>query len=448
MAFRPSPRPLWRFDLMTDGISVAPPGALSSSGPSVRGLAPPWYTLLYLPYGMTMGFITITLSYVLAHHGVSFAAISGVTGLFLLPSSLGFLVGPVLDICLTPVIWYLLSMTVGAACLLGLGLSPLTEQATPALGALALACGVAFGAVIAAVTAVMTLTTPVEMRAKVSGWSTVGSYSGIGAGGGVGLWLVTHGAGPSGSAIILSVVSLLCAAPVLWMRVPRRRPGLKIAHQTLDLGRALWQLFTTRAGILTVLVQTMPAGLGTSFHLMAGLASEWKADANLVALVMGGLSGLISIPGCIFGGYLCAKITSKAGYVTVSLVLAALGTFMCLGPHTPTAFAVQVLISSFLLGSAVTTCQAVLYEFLDHRATATMASVLTSLSNLPVVGMTFFVGWAQTRYGTTEMMLLEAAIGVACVVGYAALAWHWRGGSERPVAAGKPAVATPFEAAP
>jgi predicted MFS family arabinose efflux permease len=259
----------------------------------------------------------------------------------------------------------------------------------------------------------------------------VGSYSGIGAGGGAGLWLVTHGAGPSGSAIILCGLAVLCAAPALWLRVPPRQPGLKVTHQTLDLGKALWQLFTSRAGILTVLVQTMPAGLGTSFRLMAGLAGEWKADANLVALVMGALGALISIPGCIFGGYLCAKITGKAGYVAVSLVLAGTGTFMALGPHTPTAFAVQMLFNSFLLGIAVTTCSAVLYEFLDHRATATMASVLTSLNNLPVVVMTFFVGWAQARYGTTDMMLLEAAIGVVCVVGYAALAWHWRGGNSQ-----------------
>jgi MFS family permease len=398
---------------MAEAISVAPSGATPPADPPVRGLASPWYTLLFLPYGMTQGFITITLSYVLSHHGVSFAAISGVIGLFLLPSSLGFIVGPILDICLTPQRWYLLSMAVGTACLLALGLAPLTPQTTPVLDLISLICGFALTAVISTATAAMTLTTPVAARAKVSGWTTVGMYSGIGAGGGAGLWLVSHGAGPAGAVIILSVLNVLCAAPILWMRLPRRPAGLKVAHQTLDLGRALWQLFTTHAGILTVLVETMPAGLGTSFRLMAGLAGQWKADANLVALVMGGLGALISVPGCIFGGYLCAKITSKAGYVTVALVVAALGTFMALGPHTPLAFALQLLFSSFLLASATTTCQAVLYEFLDHRATATMASVLSSLSNAPVVAMTFFVGWAQDRYGTTGMMLQEAAIGVS-----------------------------------
>jgi MFS family permease len=197
--------------------------------------------VVFLPYGATTGFITISLSYILAHHGVSFAAISGVIGLFLLPTTLGFLVGPILDICLTPQRWYVLGMAVGTACLLGLGLAPLTPQTTPALGALSLTCGIALTVVMNAATAAMTLTTPVAIRTKVSGWAQVGTYSGIGAGGGAGLWLVTHGAGASGAAIILSVLSVLCAAPVLWMRIPRRPAGLKVAHQTLDLGRALWQ---------------------------------------------------------------------------------------------------------------------------------------------------------------------------------------------------------------
>jgi MFS transporter, PAT family, beta-lactamase induction signal transducer AmpG len=432
---------------MADAILVTPTGT-EPPADSVRGLAPPWYTLVFLPYGTTTGFITITLSYILAHHGVSFPAIAGVVGLYLLPSSLCFMLGPILDICLTSKRWYLLSVAVGTACLLALGLAPLTPQSIPVLSALSLICGVAFTAAINAATAAMTLTTPVATRAKVSGWIQVGTYSGVGAGGGAGLWLVTNGVGQSGAAIILSILSVLCVAPVLWMRVPRRPAGLKVAHQTLDLGRALWQLVTTRAGILTVLVQTMPAGLGTSFHLMAGLAGEWKADAGLVALMMGGLSALVSIPGCIFGGYLCAKITSKAGYVAVSLVLAASGTLMALGPHTPIAFAVQILGNNFLLGIAVTTCQAVLYEFLDDRATATMASVLYSLNNLPVVVMTFLVGWAQARYGTTEMMLLEAAVGVFCVVGYAALAWHWRVGAAAPKAAtSEPVIVSSAEGA-
>jgi hypothetical protein len=70
-----------------------------------------------------------------------------------------------------------------------------------------------------------------------------------------------------------------------------------------------------------------------------------------------------------------------------------------------------------------------------------MASVLNSLSNLPVVVMTFLVGWAQTRYGTTEMMLLEAALGVVCVAGYAALIWHWRTGKAGSRASGVEAAA-------
>jgi MFS family permease len=425
-------------DAKTHTISVTPPGAPVQATPVVRGLSPPWYTVVFLPYGTTTGFFTITLGYTLANHGISFKTIAGVAGLFLLPNTLAFVVGPFLDIWLNPKKWYLLSMVVGAVCLLALGLAPETPQTTSLLNALALACGIAFTAVLSAGTASMTLTTPMARRATVSGFAQVGTYSGIGAGGGAALWLATHGAGQAGAAIIMSGLCIVCAAPVLWLRLPARPDGQKLADQTLDLGKALWELFTTRNGVLTVLVQTMPAGIGASFRMMAGLATQWKADANLVALTIGGLGALISIPGCIVGGYLCAKITGKAGYVAVSLVLAIAGTVMALGPRTPFAFAAQVLFANFLLGICVTTCQAVVYEFLDHRATATMASVLNSLSNLPVVAMTFLVGWSQARFGTTNMMLQEAVLGAVAVVGYAILVRLWRppslahGGGGRP----------------
>lgn len=407
-------------------IPVASPGVALPATPVVRGLSPAWYTLVFLPYGTTTGFFTITLGFTLAQHGISFKTISGVAGLFLLPNTLAFLVGPFLDIWLNPKRWYLISMVVGAVCLLTLGVAPESPQTTLLLNALALACGIAFTAVLSAGTAAMTLTTPMARRATVSGFAQVGTYSGIGAGGGAALWLASHGAGQAGAAIIMAALCVVCAAPVLWLRLPPRPDGQKLAHQTVDLGKALWELFTTRNGVLTVLVQTMPAGIGASFRLMAGLAGQWKADANLVALMMGALGALISIPGCIVGGYLCAKITGKAGYVAVSLVLAIAGTIMALGPRTPMAFAAQILFANFLLGICVTTCQAVVYEFLDHRATATMASVLNSLSNLPVVVMTFLVGWSQARFGTTNMMLQEAALGAVAVVGYAVLVRLWR----------------------
>jgi len=92
----------------------------------------------------------------------------------------------------------------------------------------------------------------------------------------------------------------------------------------------------------------------------------------------------------------------------------------------PAWFAAMVLINAFLLGVGFSSVAAVIYECLGASAAATVASLMSSLSNVPVVAMVAVVGWVQTRHGSTAMLLTEAGIGVVSVGAYAALAYAWR----------------------
>jgi MFS transporter, PAT family, beta-lactamase induction signal transducer AmpG len=397
----------------------------SSPAPLVRGLAAPWYLLLFMPTGLATGFINVALSYQLAERGVSVAVIAGVVSLYLLPASLRFLIGPIMDVGLSSARWYLVCLGVGAACLGALGFTSLTAQNMPTLSVLALLSGIAFMGAVASGTAAMVLTTPVEGRGEVAGWTQAGNYGGIGAGGGVGLWLATHGAGQAGAALGLAFVCLLCGAPMLWLRPPRPT-AIRISHQTAEFGRALWALITTRTGILTLLVVTMPTGLGAAISLMSTVAADWRASADLVALVMGGLSALISVAGCIIGGYVCKLIPSRTAYVLACLACAAIEVVLALAPHAPTAFTLLILLDAFVIGAAASAVMAVLYESLDSRATAAMSSVLLSLCSLPLVVMTTLVGWVQTQHGSSAMLLVEAAISTASIATYALLLRLWR----------------------
>ena len=84
---------------------------------------------------------------------------------------------------------------------------------------------------------------------------------------------------------------------------------------------------------------------------------------------------------------------------------------------------------------------AVCYEQLGARAAATVAAVLASLSNLPVVIMVAVVGSAQAKHGSSGMLLIEAACGVGSMFAYVVLAWLWK-----PKAAAAPEAAS--QAAP
>jgi predicted MFS family arabinose efflux permease len=164
------------------------------------------------------------------------------------------------------------------------------------------------------------------------------------------------------------------------------------------------------------------------------VAGDWRASANLVALVTGMLGGLVAVPGCIAGGYLCARFPPRIMLMTSGLACALGEASMALAPHTPALFAGFVLVNNLLLGVAWACVSGVVFEALPSVGAATVGSVLVSASNVPTVAMTALVGLVQTRQGSTAMLLAEAALAALAVAAYSLLAWLWPA-ARAPVAA-------------
>ncbi|MGI4875947.1 MAG: hypothetical protein ACRYG4_00505, partial [Janthinobacterium lividum] len=116
--------------------------SLPAKPPGIRAIAAPLYTFSSATYGITTGFTTVTLCYVLASRGFSVAAIAGLVGLFMLPFTWRVLVGPVFDLSLTPRHWFLLS-AIGSAISIGLcAIVPLVPANVAIIGVMALAMGI------------------------------------------------------------------------------------------------------------------------------------------------------------------------------------------------------------------------------------------------------------------------------------------------------------------
>src|SRR5437870_4322534 len=79
--------------------------------------------------------------------------------------------------------------------------------------------------------------------------------------------------------------------------------------------------------------------LGAASNLFGAIAGDWRASADLVAVVTGMLGGLASVPGCIFGGYLCDRFPRRTFYIFAALANAGGEVLMALAPHTPFWFA-------------------------------------------------------------------------------------------------------------
>ncbi|MBA2935589.1 MFS transporter [Sphingomonas sp. CGMCC 1.13654] len=390
-----------------------------------RPIAPPLYLFTGSLAGSTQGFVTVTLGFVLAQRGFTSVAIAGLVGLRLLPETWRVVFGPVLDLSLTPRIWFMLSALAAAACTGLLGFLPLQSADTALLGLLALAMGIFSNICIVAQTAGIAATTAPHERGRIAGWTSGGNLAGVGIGGGIGLWTATH-VGTSVSALVIAGWCVLCAWPMLLIRTPRACSAKPLPVVARGLADEVVALASSRRGMLTILSVTLPMGLGAFLGLLPSISGDWHASADLTASTTGVLAGLASVPGCLLGGALCHRRPPQM-MLAASSVACALGEIMmALGPRTPLAFVLFTLLNNVLVGVSYATVSAVVYAGLRERASGTIGALLGSLSNVPVVAMTFTLGFVGERAGAAGMMATEAMMGVTAALIYGAMAWLWR----------------------
>jgi hypothetical protein len=281
----------------------------------------------------------------------------------------------------------------------------------------------------------MALTTAAAERGPIAGWSQVANLGGAGLGGGLGLWIAGHAGGPMAAALTLAVMTLACAIPLAFMRVPPRLPGLALAPRVGAIGRDVWRLARTRTGVLAAVVMTLPAALGASAGLLPAAAATWHASSDLVALMRGALGGLTTIPGCVLGGYLCKRFRHRTVYIWAALAYAGGLAAMATAPHTPFAFAAFVITNGVILGAAFGALTSVVFDTLGPTSPATVNAGLNSLSNVPLLLATVLLGQAEARLGVDGMLLTEAGLGAVSVAAYAGLAFFWRPTPSAPLAA-------------
>lgn len=400
-----------------------------------RGMPAPFYLLLQLPTGMTRGFVTVTLAYLLTQAGVGVGAVGALVALYVAPEAWKFFFGPMLDMSLSPRVWYGLSLAVGALALALFALIPLEPGNMALITAVALTVSIAINLMGSSFTTLVAATVPDDRRGSVAGWGQSGNLGGAGLGGGLGLWLATHAGGQVTASLGVAALCLACATPVLLLRAPRTTGATAFGARLRELWGALMELLRTRNGVLALIAVTIPVALGASSGLLAAVSGDWHASADVVALTLGAVGGLATLPGCVLGGYLCDRYPKRIVYVGSALASSLGLAAMAVGPHTSFAFGAFVLANAFLLGVAWAAVAAVIYEQLDGRAAATVGAVLASFCNLPVVVVTAVVAGVAERHGSTAMLLTEAALGVASALAYALLAWLWRPGTRVALAA-------------
>jgi MFS transporter, PAT family, beta-lactamase induction signal transducer AmpG len=391
--------------------------------PLARKTHPIVFLFLIAPYGVMAGYLSVTVAYLLTRAGVGIAEVATLIALSYLPHTWKFLWAPIADTTLNRKTWYLLAALASALGIYLTGALPATQASMPLLTVIVLVSNLASTFLGMAVESLMAHATPDEEKGRAGGWFQAGNLGGGGIGGGLGLWLAERSPAAWMPGAMLAALCLLCCIALFFVAEPKAvRQAQNLWRNLAEVARDLWSVARSRMGYLGLLICFLPIGSGAASNLWSSLAGDWHTSADTVAGVNGVMNGLVSAVGCVIGGYLCDRMDRKHAYALFGVLLALCACGMAFAPRTPAMYVVFVLLYAFVTGLCFASFSAVVLEAIGRGAAATKYSLFGSLSNMPIAYMTAFNGWAYARWGTSTMLYLEAAIGVAGVLLFAGVA--------------------------
>lgn len=372
------------------------------------------FFFLVLPYGISSGFVSITLPFVLTRAGFSVAMAASIVAVGVSANLWRFLWGPIADLTLTARRWYLLGLATAAATLFLLGFIPLQQSAIALLMAVVFISQVAGTLIVLPVGGLMAHTVADEAKGRAAGWYQAGNLGGTGLGGGAGVWLASHfskeiAGGALGIAMLASAAAIYFASDVRIVSTETIGQRLRL------LGRDILDMVRLAIPLFTIVLVMSPIAAGAMNNLWSAVAPDWKASPDRVALVTGILNGVISAVGCVAGGWIADRVGRWWSYFGSGAALAVVAIVMATIARTPQTFAAGVLAYAFFVGMGYAAFSAVVLFAIGRGAASTKYATLSSLGNIPVVYMTALNGWVHDRFGTAWMLVVEALAGLVFI---------------------------------
>ena len=392
------------------------------------------FTVLVVPFGATFGFVSVALAFLATQRGLTVQQGAELIAAGMFPNVVKLLWAPVADTTLTRKRWYLLACVLSAAGMFAMAAVPLGPSTLRLMEAVIFITSVASTFLGFAVEAMMAHLTPPADRGRVSGWFQAGNLGGNGIGGGMGLWLLTNL--PAGwlAGLILAGLTLACAAALpLLPEVPAEARPTSIAGTVRNVALDFWRAMSSRDGVLSAVLCFVPVGTGAASGVLAQaeVAAHWHAGVHAVELVQGFLTGVISMVGCVVGGYGCKRLGSRTAYVVYGAAMAGVTATMAVLPASPLVYVAGGLTYSFITGFCFAAFSAFVLDAIGAGNAATKYNGFASISNAPIWYMGLLLAAVETRLGGRGMLFAESAFGLLGILVFSATAAAWR----RPVPA-------------
>jgi PAT family beta-lactamase induction signal transducer AmpG len=395
--------------------AAAPRSTRTAASPSLVFLP------LFAPFGISGGYVGVTLAFLLGRAGLSTLQITTIIAGTLWVQTWKVLWAPVIDTLGNPKLWYGVGAAAVGATILAMSVLPANARGVPAITSLALLSSAASTLVSMSSEIFMAQSVPPELRGRASGWSQAGNLGGNGVGGGLGLLLAEHVAQPWVSGAVLAAICLACWGCVRYVPAARRTHVAAPSYlaQLRGVVRDVWDVARSRAGTLALVLMVLPIASGAA--PWSAIAGEWRASADLVAIVNGVVGGLASAAGALVGGYVCDRTSPIRAYCAFGLVVGAITVVMAWFPRTPATFVVFTLAYNAVVGCGFAAYVAIVLQAIGQRSAATNFNLMAALANVPLAIMTSFDGWVHDRFGTDAMLYGELALPAVAIAGFAVL---------------------------
>jgi hypothetical protein len=142
---------------------------------------------LFAPFGISSGYVSVTLAFLLARAGLSTLEITTIIAGTIWVQTWKVLWAPIVDTVGNPKLWYGLGATGTGAAILAMSVLPATVREVPAITLLALLSSAASTLVSMSSEIFLAQCVPAPLRGRASGWAQAGNLGGGGVGGGLGL---------------------------------------------------------------------------------------------------------------------------------------------------------------------------------------------------------------------------------------------------------------------
>ena len=397
----------------------------------------PWvWAILNLPFGATSGFVSVMLGFMLKKQGMGDDVIASLVALNLLPHTWKVFWAPIADSTLTRKRWYVLSNGVSCCTILGLAFVPITKSNLGTIELLVFFNSLAITFVGMAVEGLMAHATPPEQRGRAAGMFQAGNVGGAGLGGGLGLTIAER-AGTQLAFIVIAATLFACMFALLLVpeapklavagvaNVGKASSGIigaimrvlrMLLGRLIEVFRELWQMGWSRRGLVALTLCFLPIGSAAAQNIFSGqIATDWGADADLVAITTGWGAGIAATAGCILGGWMSDRLGRRVAYLVGGAILAVIAIGMAICPQNRTTYAIFTLAYQAGGGIAFGTFTGFVLDVIGKGAAATKYNALASLSNIPILYMTKVDGWASTSYGPVTMLFVDAGSEIVAI---------------------------------